>query len=121
MGNLISGILLLCAIIGMFFGYRPKRKDSLKICGIGIFMALLSIMMDDGIVSLQVVQHLMQFFVLSSCFLQLRQEKKQRKDSKGCPQGTCPSGTFAGREKNFQILRIIQKLDVSPEFKILFG
>ena len=79
MGNLISGILLLCAIIGMFFWYRPKRKDSLKICGIGHFMALLSIMMDDGIVSLQVVQHLMQFFVLSSCFLQLRQEKKQRK------------------------------------------
>lgn len=78
MGNLYSGIVLLLATIGMVFWFKPKSKDSLKICGVGLFMGLLSIMMSDGITGLQIVEHLMQAFVLGCCFIQLRQEKKQR-------------------------------------------
>lgn len=77
--NLISGILLLCGVIGLALWYRPKERDSLLICGIGLFMGLLSVIMSDGILSLQAVEQAMQALVLGMCFCQLRREKRQRK------------------------------------------
>lgn len=77
--NLISGILLLCGITGLALWYRPKEKDSLLICGIGLFMGFLSLLMSDGLLSLQVVEQAMQALVLGMCFCQLRREKRQRK------------------------------------------
>lgn len=77
--NLISGILLLCGITGLALWYRPKEKDSLLICGIGLFMGFLSLLMSDGLLSLQAVEQAMQALVLGMCFCQLRREKRQRK------------------------------------------
>lgn len=77
--NLISGILLLCAVSGLAWWYRPKERDSLLICGIGLFMGFLSLLMSNGLFSLQIIEQGMQVLVLGMCFCQLRREKRQRK------------------------------------------
>ncbi len=99
MANLASGILLWCAIIGMALWYRPKTKDSLKICGIGLFMGLLSVLMRDGITGLQMVEHMMQLFVLAACFMRLRQEKRQREVRKAARRARVRQMQLQKREK----------------------
>lgn len=77
--NLVSGALLLCAVIGLIWRYKPKERDSRLICGIGLFMGGLSVLMSDGLLPWQAVEHSMQALVLGMCFYQLRRESRQRK------------------------------------------
>lgn len=77
--NLISGVLLLCGVLGLAWRYRPKERDSLLICGIGLFMGFLSLLMSDGWLPLQAVEQGMQALVLGMCFCQLRRESRERK------------------------------------------
>lgn len=77
--NLISGIGMFCVVCGLALKYRPRERDSLMICGIGLFMGLLSLLMSDGLLLLQGVEHGMQVAVLGCCFFQLRRESRVRR------------------------------------------
>ncbi len=77
--NLIGGSIMLAAVLLLALWYRPKERDSLLICGIGLFMALLSLLAVDGFVSLQAAGQGLQAVVLCCCFLQLRRERQQRR------------------------------------------
>ncbi len=77
--NLVSGVGMLCVVCGLALRYRPREKDSLMICGIGLFMGLLSLLMSDGLPLLQGVEHGMQLAVLGCCFFQLRRERRVRR------------------------------------------
>lgn len=77
--NLISGIGMFCVVCGLALKYRPRERDSLMICGIGLFMGLLSLLMNDGLLLLQGVEHGMQAAVLGCCFFQLRRESRVRR------------------------------------------
>ena len=76
--NWISGIIMLCGVAGMAFWFRPKERDSLLLCGIGLLMGVLSLLMSDGLLPLQAVEQGMQAVILGLCFVQLRREKKAR-------------------------------------------
>ena len=76
--NWISGIIMLCGVAGMTFWFRPKERDSLLLCGIGLFIGVLSLLMSDGLLPLQAVEQGMQAVILGLCFVQLRREKKAR-------------------------------------------
>ena len=76
--NWISGIIMLCGVAGMAFWFRPRERDSLLLCGIGLFMGVLSLLMSDGLLPLQAVEQGMQAVILGLCFVQLRREKKAR-------------------------------------------
>lgn len=97
--NLISGILLLCAVLGLAWWYRPKERDSLLICGIGLFMGFLSLLMSDGLFSLQAVEQAMQALVLGMCFCQLRREKRQRKGRAAVGRRTVKPAATAEKPK----------------------
>ena len=97
--NLISGILLLCAVSGLAWWYRPKEKDSLLICGIGLFMGFLSLLMTDGLFPLQAVEQAMQALVLGMCFCQLRREKRQRKERAAVGRRTVKPAATAEKPK----------------------
>ena len=36
--NWISGIIMLCGVAGMAFWFRPRERDSLLLCGIGLIL-----------------------------------------------------------------------------------
>ena len=74
--NLVSGLVLVAAVVAMALKYRPVARDSLLVCGIGLLMGVLSLVMSDGLLELQMVEQAMQLVVLCCCFVQLR--KKQR-------------------------------------------
>ena len=73
--NLVSGLVLVAAVVAMALKYRPVARDSLLVCGIG----LLSLVMSDGLLELQMVEQAMQLVVLGCCFVQLRKEAALRK------------------------------------------
>ena len=74
------------------FGIDPKQR-------IGLFMGLLSVLMRDGITGLQMVEHMMQLFVLAACFIQMRQEKRQREARKAARRARVRQMQLQKREK----------------------
>ena len=79
MMNLVSGLVLMAAVVAMALKYRPVARDSLLVCGIGLLMGVLSLVRSDGLLELQMVEQAMQLVVLGCCFVQLRKEAALRK------------------------------------------
>ncbi len=73
--NMFFGFSMLAATAFFFVKYRPKSKESLELCFLCGLVAILSMILSDGLLPLQVAEHLMQAVMVGCCFLRLRQER----------------------------------------------
>ena len=64
--------LLLAAVAVVFWKERPKTKESLRICGICVLMAVMGLIVSGGTPAFQAVQALMQAAAFACCVLRLR-------------------------------------------------
>lgn len=71
--------LLLAAVAVAFWKERPKTKESLRICGICVLMAVMGLIVSGGAPAFQAVQALMQAAAFACCVLRLRGERKDRR------------------------------------------
>ena len=74
--SFMMGCFMLAATAFFFFKYRPRSKESRQICLLSSLMGLMSLILTDGVLILQLAQVMMQVVMLSCCFLRLRGERK---------------------------------------------
>lgn len=74
--NFFMGCLVLVSTAVLFFQYRPRSVQSREICLLSWIVGLISLVLSDGVLILQLVQSMMQLGILSCCFIRLRGERK---------------------------------------------
>lgn len=73
--NMFFGFLMLAATMFLFIKYRPKSKESMELCFLCGLTAILSMILSDGLLPLQAVEHTMQAVMVGCCFLRFRRER----------------------------------------------
>ena len=76
--NMLFGIGLLAGAAVLVAVYRPKERESWETWGICILLGLFSMMLSDGGLFLQVIEHAAQVVAFFSCLCAMHREKVRR-------------------------------------------
>lgn len=76
--NMLFGIGLLAGAAVLLVMYRPKERESWETWGICVLLGLFSVMLSDGSVVLQVIEHGAQIVAFFSCLCTMHREKVRR-------------------------------------------
>lgn len=76
--NMLFGIGLLAGAAVLLVMYRPKERESWETWGICVLLGLFSLMLSDGSVVLQVIEHGAQIIAFFSCLCTMHREKVRR-------------------------------------------